>query len=135
MGRAFIESVPALSRVGLDVPATRALVGKLIASDDGALFVAGSGGEPFGMLAIVAYSYYFNPALAMAQELFWWVDVEHRNSGCAGALLTAAEDWARAIGVHAMQMVALDDSSGDAVASMYARRGYVPLERSYVKEL
>ncbi len=135
MGLAFIESVPALSRVGIDEPATRALIERLVSSDDAAIFVVESGGDPFGMLAIVSYEYYFNPEFTMSQELFWWVDEEHRNSGCASEMLSAAESWSRSRGVRAMQMISLDESDGDAVSAMYVRRGYVPLERSYVKEI
>lgn len=133
MGRAFAASTPMTARVGFDADALAELFARLIEDEDSALLVAEADGL-IGMLAMLVYPYYFNPAARMGQELFWWVDPEHRRSGVAGRLLGHAEAWARTRGARAVQMIALDESEGDAVAAMYKRRGYAPVERSFLKE-
>lgn len=133
MGRSFVASVPPLSRAGYDEHSTAELLARLIEGEDSALIVADAGGL-IGMLAMLVYPYYFNPAVRMAQELFWWVEPAHRRSGVAGRLLAHAEAWARSRGARAVQMIALDESDGASVAAMYKRRGYAPVERSFLKE-
>ena len=32
----------------------------------------------------------------------WWVDLEHRRQGVGAALVSAAEEWARSLGLHEM---------------------------------
>lgn len=72
----------------------------------------------------------FNHEVLYGQELFWWS--EGRNGG---ALLDALENGATDLGCEFWSMIALDTIHPEAMGRVYKRRGYMPLERSFVKEL
>jgi len=61
---------------------------------DGCLFVAEKGSALIGMAAALKYPHYMNRAQSVAQELFWWVEPEHRGGMVAMRLLMALEQWA-----------------------------------------
>jgi len=97
----------------------------LIESPDGLVFItddAAAGG--------LCHAHPFNHSVKVGQELFWW------SEGRGGmALITELEEAAAALGCSHWSMIALDTLHPEAVGRIYARRGYTPLERSFVKEL
>jgi RimJ/RimL family protein N-acetyltransferase len=106
---------------------------KLITSDDGSLIVAEMDGKLVGMAGAIAFSHYMSASNKVAQEMFWWVDKEHRGGIVAMRLLRAMEDWAKERGCSSLTMICLPiDSPAEEI---YKRTGYRPLERSYIKEL
>lgn len=125
MGREFIESA------GFDFNAAVAeqTLRQLIVSPDGALFVVDG-----GMIGGLVYQHFFN-AERIAQELFWWVDPEKRGGTTAVRLLDAFSVWAKERGAMRLTMIALDASDGDRVGDLYRRRGFEPLERTFVRSL
>lgn len=80
------------------------------------------------MLGGVLYPYFFNGE-RVAQELFWWAE------GSGLKLLEAFEQWAKDNDARAVLMVCLEALSPERVSRIYERRGYVPLERTFMKEL
>lgn len=128
MGHAFHTA--AKLPVEYHEPSFRSVCERLMADERSLLLMV-----PGGMLAAMAFPYYFNSAVLTAQELFWWVDPEVRGHGIAGELLREAENWAREKGAKTMQMISLAELDGEAIGRMYERHGYVPLERSYLKVL
>lgn len=66
-------------------------------------------------------------------EGFWYVDERYRTWG--HRLLMTAEKEAKDRGCKTMNMVLMEDSMPDRVASAYAARGYKPYERVFTKEL
>ena len=108
----------------------------LIASDQAVVLVGDRRLEgAVGMAAAVAYPCFFNDSHQTAQELFWWVDPEHRDGVWGERLRSGLEDWARGQGCHTMQMGALDASRPEALARLYERKGYGAKERIYCKRL
>lgn len=65
----------------------------------------------------------------IAQELFWWSE----TPGTGRLLFQAYEDWARARSARASIMLAVKDF--ERMEAVYARAGYAPAERSYLKVL
>lgn len=61
-----------------------------------------------------------------AMEVMWWVEPDYRGRGGALQMWHAAEAWAEAHGATAMQMLQPVDNAG--LATLYGRRGYVPIE-------
>jgi hypothetical protein len=47
--------------------------------------------------------------------------------------MLAYQEWARRVGAKTVQMAMLDDSMN--LDKFYRRQGYVPAERSYIKEI
>lgn len=95
-----------------------------IIATGGMVFVFEVDGRVVGMVAVMVYPHPFSGELT-GNELFWWVEPEHRGGGYR--LMRAAERWCEARGAVAMQMVAPNQK----VADFYARCGYVPLEQVY----
>lgn len=69
-------------------------------------------------------------------EVMWWVDPEHRKSSGALRLLEAYEYWSKNIAhAHYTQMVALVGVEEDRLGHLYERKGYSPVEITYLKEI
>lgn len=69
----------------------------------------------------------FNRAHIAAQEMFWW------SEGREGLrLLSELEGWC-AENCHSLRMITLERVEPERTGRLYRRRGYVPLEHSYLK--
>lgn len=122
MGQAFAERAELNAHVGYD-PASMALTfGAMIESPSYCLFVSDT-----GAIGGVVGPHPFNHEQPIADEIFWW------SEGRDGVrLLEAYEEWATAQGA-VVRMTALEAVEPDRMAKFYKRRGYVPLERAYVR--
>ena len=95
-------------------------------------FLLIGGGHPVfigetGAIGAVSAPHPFNRAHIAAQELFWW------SEGLEGIrLLQALEEWCDA-NCHSLRMITLHAVRPEATGKLYERRGYVPLEHSYIK--
>ena len=83
------------------------------------------------MIGGIVYPHFFNHNVLMAQELLWWCDPAKRGSGSARRLWDAFESWAVSRGAKHVSMISLADMK--SVAKLYERRGYKPLETTWVK--
>jgi hypothetical protein len=88
---------------------------------------------PVGMACALIYPFYFNAGHTTAQELFWWIDPEHRGIG--GNLLDAMAAGVKAKGALSLSMIALERLSPEKAGAIYERRGFRPSERSWIKKL
>ena len=95
--------------------------------EHGAVFLAGD--PPVGFLVL-----YLGPhpitGECTADELAWWVMPEARGSSAGARLMAAAEEWARVRHASCLRMVAPVGSP--EVGRFYTRRGYEPIEVSYM---
>jgi len=87
------------------------------------------------MAAALAYPCWFDSEHLTAQELFWWVEPEHRGGSMGAELRKGLEEWARGKGCLTMEMGALDASRPEVLAHLYERKGYGPKERIFCKRL
>jgi GNAT superfamily N-acetyltransferase len=71
----------------------------------------------------------------LATEVMWWVDSDIRGTAIGRELLDAYEYWAQIQGCELSQMVCLETQERDLLDRYYKRRGYRPVEYTYVKEL
>lgn len=117
-----------------DDASIRQTLAHLIENEGGILLVAEHDGRIVGMTGGMVHPLYFNHAHLTGQELFWWVEPEHRK-GVGAALLDRLEDEARARGAVSWAMIALDKVRPEAVGAVYRRRGYRASEHSYIKRL
>jgi GNAT superfamily N-acetyltransferase len=99
----------------------------LMDADDGVLLI-----DEGAMAGALIYPHFFNQGRKIAQELFWWVSEPYRGNGVAMQLLRGLEDWAKNNGASALHMVAMNELGN--VGQIYERRGYKPLEQTYMKE-
>lgn len=102
--------------------------------DNGILKVAVNG-SVIGCVGALVFPHWWNRNEIVAQELFWWVDEDHRGGSAALRLLTALEKTAKEHGASKLMMLCLDDLDGNKVARMYSRLGYAPQEQTFVRKL
>lgn len=76
-----------------------------------------------------------NDGAMVATEAFWYVKPAYRNTVWSVKLLLNFEIWARDIGAKRIVMAHLLSSMPSQLCSYYERRGYKPVEISYVKTL
>lgn len=80
-----------------------------------------------GMLGGCLVPLYFNPAVVMGAELFWW-------AGKTGKPLREAfEAWARDQGAHGVQFSGLCDQRAETIHKVFQRAGYAPAETAFFK--
>jgi hypothetical protein len=130
IGAQFFELV-ALDGVSFDRHSVTNTVQHLIDSPDGAVFVDD---EVNGCIGGMLYPYWMNANILTGNEMFWWVNPEHR--GPLGIkLLCKLEKWAKLKGASMFQMTCLETSEPKRISELYKRRGYVPTERNFVRVL
>jgi GNAT superfamily N-acetyltransferase len=133
MGAAFFEEAGLHERgVTFDPASFLQFCGYL--SQNGILLVADSKDGVVGMIGVGVVPAYWNNAVTLAQECFWWVAPEHRK-GTGSALLWEMERRATAKGAILGAMVAEHGLRGDAVGRLYRAKGYAPAESTYWKRL
>jgi len=104
-------------------------------SANGVLLVAERGdGIVVGMAACVLFPLFFNADVICAQEVFWFVEPEHRT-GVGLLLLDELEIEAAKRGATAFICGSVSGPRDAAMARLYAQRGYRPGEATYVKRL
>lgn len=134
LGRQFFDAARLPLMLGdYSADAVMSLVERTTQSEDLVTVVAEEGGQIVGFAAGVVYPSIFNPSVLVGQELFWWVEPEHRRGGVGARLMAALESWAKARGAKAFTMLSMHDLDGEAVGALYQRAGYRPLERTYWK--
>lgn len=114
---------------GFDGGAVGEMLEAMLTDDASALFVAEAGaGEIVGAIGVSLLPSLKSRAL-IRMERFWWVEPEARGLGLA--LYRAADRWARAHGAEIHSLVS--PAADEAVARLYRRMGYVPVETVWVK--
>lgn len=135
MRAATLQDMPALLEIGRKFCATAGLefsaealsasLANMIANESCALFITDDGR---GVIGGIVYPHFFSGTL-VAQELFWWCE------GGGLKLLERFEQWAHEAGAQKVLMLCLESVEPERVASLYRRRGYLPLERSFSRSL
>lgn len=100
----------------------------------GSLLVAEYDRELIGMAGSIMFPLYCNLSLTLAQEVFWWVDPEHRK-GLGGSLLDELELDAKRKGANVFMSAQIAGQRDEAFARVYQRRGYRPSENLYMRKL
>lgn len=131
MGRAFHAVTGAADLIPLDDATLERTFTQLIEGEAAVLLVVEGETGLVGATGALLHPHYFNAAHLTGQELFWWIDPEHRGQGAA--LLNALEQWVSEQGAHSFSMIALEALEPDKVALIYRRRGYRPVEHSYLR--
>lgn len=134
MGRRFFAMSGYADLTNFDDASFCATVDRLMGADATCL-VAEADGQVVGAAGALAYPFYFNADHKTGQEVFWWLDPEHRGGQVGICLFAELEAWARAQGCRSFTMIALDAVDAARVGKIYQRCGYRPSEHSYIKEL
>jgi GNAT superfamily N-acetyltransferase len=133
MGRRFHNAAELYDIAPFDAGSVTDMVSTLIDNPMGGLFVAEGEGGLIGMTGGLLYPFYFNGDHLTGQEIFWWVEPEHRGVG--SQLFDALEAWAKEAGAKSFSMIALEKLTPEILGRIYRRRGYRPSEHSYIRRL
>jgi len=130
MATRFLESTP----YGRVFPPAAERLHALVATclTLGVIFVAEvRDAEVVGMIAVAALEHPFTGDL-YADEIAWWVELEHRGGAIGPRLLGAVSSWAQVRGLRFVKLAAL---AGSDVGAFYERMGYEAVETAYMKTL
>ncbi len=109
-------------------------VKELIESDNGTVLVYEHEGTVVGVVAAIIFPFYLNRNHMTAQELWMWVDPEHR--GHTGRYLMAAfEKTVKKKGVQSLSVTAQHSIKPEATGRLYRRAGFQPTDHSYMKRI
>lgn len=135
MGKAFFDQAPWPEFAEWDEGSTRLTLEMLIDGRlPGVLLAAEQDGEVVGMAAALLFPLYFNHRTAAAQEIFWWIEPEHR-SGVGAIMFDELEHIAREKGAKVMFAESTAGLRTEALARLYRRRGYKPAGHTFIKRL
>lgn len=129
--RAFAASYGTRQSLFGDVEHAEALVGALIETQFVA--IAEVDGQPVGLVAGAMVPHPFNPALQVANELWWWVTPRARGSRAGLLLLDAFDEWADASDADLVNFTLEADSP--VRDRSLEKRGYRLMEKQFVREV
>jgi predicted N-acetyltransferase YhbS len=135
MGRQFFDAAGWPEVTTWDEASVSAtLTGLIGGAIPGALLVAERERDLVGMVAFMAFPFYFNHAATVAQEIFWWVEPGQRF-GVGAALLDAFEAEGAKRGATVFIVSAVARLRSDVLARFYARRGYHAAENTFIRKI
>lgn len=132
LGQLFFNETSFKNFTHYDPESVIQFLNALLDSDEGVIVVATIDNEMIGMCAAVLYPIYFNLKDKGAQELFWWVNPEHR--GTTGKhMLRLMESEVKRRGAASFTMIALEAVEPVRTGKIYKRQGYETIEHHYIK--
>lgn len=132
MGQAFFIETGWNKHASFDVESYAHTIAALI--ENGVLLVAERDGNVVGMAAAGLAPAWWNKNVLTAQELFWYVEPDHRR-GLGGQLMDALESAVTDLGVVLFSMSAEEGLRGPALSRLYRQKGYFPMEALFWKRL
>lgn len=116
-----------------DRKAMQNLVAATTLSGDACTIIAEVDGNMVGALCALSYLHPMKPSVRVAQEMFWWVEPEHRKGGTGKNMLQFCEAWAKSIGCNSMVMATMHGIDHERNGAFYTRSGYKPFEYTYLR--
>lgn len=135
LAREFHAASPMHNVIDLDAVGYEQFYTKAIHDDNIGIWIAEVGDDFVGITGALLYPIYFSPSNLVAQELWWWMTPKARGHGVGKAMFNAITEWAKAKNAKAVFMIALEDENVDKMTNLYAREGFKPMERTYIKEV
>ena len=135
LAQAFHAASPMHSALPFDVEGFSGFFLQAVQNPDLGIWLAEDNGAVIGITGALFYPMYFSPSNVVVQELWWWIAPEARGKGAGQAMYETIESWASAKGATALFMIALEDGRSDDMAQLYARKGFLPMERTFFKEV
>jgi GNAT superfamily N-acetyltransferase len=133
--RAFFAASPMGKRVDFDEAGFAAFLDHVETSETAQVWVVDKDDEIVGIAGALVFPLYFAPSVAIAQELFWWVDPAERGTSAGAQMMFMIEAWAKEMGASQLFMIALENERSSTMERVYSRRGFSPIERTFTKEI
>jgi len=130
----FCKEVPHPAWDKFDSNKVNELVSQLCQIDQGFVKIVEHDNEIVGSLIAVISSVPIN-SLVFAQELMFWLDPEHRNGKTSMKLIDSYVEWSQKMGCNFIRLSELDNILGSKAGALFKRKGFIPVETAYVKEI
>jgi GNAT superfamily N-acetyltransferase len=135
LAQAFHAASPMHGVIAFDVDGYSDFYLRAINDPAMGVWLAEEDGVVIGITGALFYPMYFSPTNMVVQELWWWLTPEARGKGAGQAMYKTIESWATAKGATALFMIALEDERAGTMANLYGRKGFRPVERTFLKEV
>lgn len=130
LGMRFIAETTYADKIGSDPAKIADLAHACLAAPNADIFVADTGAELVGCIALHVFAHPMSGELTAA-EMVWWVVPEARGVGVR--LYRRAEQWAKEAGAVFLQMIAPVAHAN--VGHFYEMIGFTPVETMYQRRL
>lgn len=130
----FCKEVPHPAWGKFDSNKVNDLVTQLVQAPQGFVQIALADDEIVGALIGVVSGIPIN-SMVFAQELMFWLDPNHRNGKTAPKLIDAYIKWAENMGCNFIRLSELDNILDGKAGVLFKRKGFIPVETAYVKEV
>lgn len=134
LGKAFFDEAPWPEFADWDEGSVRLTLEMLIDGRLPGVLLVAERGRVVGMAACLIFPLYFNHATTGAQEIFWYIEPEHR-SGIGAIMFDELEQAARDKGASIFFAASTAGLRTEALARLYRGRGYKPAENTFLKRL
>jgi len=135
MAKNFLASTP----MGKFVPFNEATFQKFFANavenPEVAVWIAEYENKAIGGVGAAAYPMFFNPEYVFVQEIWWWLEPESRGKGAGKLMFQEIENWTKEKNAKAVVMCAFENEKIKKIETLYARQGFQPMERTFLKEV
>jgi len=130
----FCKEVPHPAWGKFDSNKVNDLVTQLLQVPEGFVQIALADDEIVGALIGVVSGIPIN-SMVFAQELMFWLDPNHRNGKTAPKLIDSYVKWAENMGCNFIRLSELDNILDGKAGILFKRKGFIPVETAYVKEV
>lgn len=103
--------------------------------ENSVIFIAQKDNKSIGFIGATLAPIPFCKDVLVANELFWYVDPEHRKTNAGLKLLDKVIGWAKYSGANSIYFVAIEDDMTPVVEKIYGKRGFVKTEHGYMRRL
>lgn len=134
MGREFFAASGLADMAAWDDASFEKVATALMSEEVAGSLLVVDAGWLVGMAGSVIFPLFCNQSVMMAQEVFWFVNPEHRN-GIGATLLRELEADASRKGASLFISAQIAGQRDEAFARVYARRGYRPSENTFIRKL
>lgn len=135
LGKLFYESTILPKYAGYDETTMEYLLSTYITTETCAVFVLEKEGTIIGGIMGHIAPAYWNMSVLTCQQLGWFVHPEHRGFHSI-RLLDTLEAWAKEKGAKVFFSGAkMVHGQFEMMAAMLKKKGFVPLEMAYIKEI
>jgi len=135
LAKAFHMASPMHGSINFDPEGYSKFYLSSIDQDTIGIWLAEIDGKIVGICGALVYPLYFNLSALVVQELWWWLTPASRGSGAGTKMFKQIEQWASEKNATAIFMIALEDERAHKMERLYARAGFKPMERTFIKEV
>lgn len=105
---------------------------QITTNGSGAVFMLEKDGKPVGGAGVMKAQHWFK-GHEVAEEMFWWIEPEHRGGRGALLLFNAIEDWYETSGAKELIVTHTEKINPEKTAKFYLKRGFEKMETKFVR--